>query len=188
MTGVTLIVLLAVLGVTIVQIGQLIWLHLFLGFLLLGPVALKLASTGYRFARYYTGSRAYREKGPPDIALRLLAPLVIVSTLVVFASGVLLLADGPRGRDEYLTIHKASFIVWLAATALHVLGHLPGLGTTLRVAAQSTERPRLSTSDTGRWIALAGAVVGGVVLAVVLIPDFAAWTAHGVFVHHHEHR
>jgi hypothetical protein len=36
------------LGITIVRIGQLIWLHLFLGLLLLGPVGAKLASTGYR--------------------------------------------------------------------------------------------------------------------------------------------
>jgi hypothetical protein len=49
MTGAVLIVLLAVLGVTIVRIGQLIWLHLFVGLVLLGPVAAKLASTGYRF-------------------------------------------------------------------------------------------------------------------------------------------
>ena len=30
-------------------------------------------------------------------------------------------------------------------------------------------------------------MVGGLVLAIVLIPDFSAWTAHGVFVHHHHH-
>jgi hypothetical protein len=38
----------------------------------------------------------------------------------------------------------------------------------------------------GRWLTLVGAVVAGLVAAIVLIPDFAAWTAHGVFVHHHE--
>jgi len=62
LTGLLLIVLLAVLGVTIIRIGQLLWLHLFLGLVLLGPVALKLGSTGYRFARYYTSDPAYREK------------------------------------------------------------------------------------------------------------------------------
>ena len=41
-----LLVLFAVLGITIIRIGQLLWLHLFLGVLLVGPVALKLASTG----------------------------------------------------------------------------------------------------------------------------------------------
>ena len=58
--GALLFVLLAVLGVTILRIGQLMWLHLFLGLLLIGPLALKLASTGYRFARYYTGQPSYR--------------------------------------------------------------------------------------------------------------------------------
>jgi hypothetical protein len=39
--------------VTIVGIGQLLNVHLFLGMLLIGPVALKMGSTGYRFVRYY---------------------------------------------------------------------------------------------------------------------------------------
>src|SRR4029077_15662097 len=54
--GAVLLVLLAVLGVTIIRIGQLLWLHLFLGMLLIGPVLLKIGSTGYRFARSYSGS------------------------------------------------------------------------------------------------------------------------------------
>src|ERR1700686_701871 len=61
-TGAVLLALLAVLGVTIIQIKQLLWLHLFLGMLLIGPLALKLGSTGYRFARYYTGSPTYRHE------------------------------------------------------------------------------------------------------------------------------
>jgi hypothetical protein len=36
-TGTILLVLLAAIGVTIVRIGQLLWLHLFLGLLLIGP-------------------------------------------------------------------------------------------------------------------------------------------------------
>ena len=56
-TGVVLLVGLAVLGVTIVRIGSLLNVHMFLGMLLIGPVALKMASTGYRFVRYYTANR-----------------------------------------------------------------------------------------------------------------------------------
>ena len=110
-TGLILIVLLAVLGVTIIQIGQLIWLHLFLGLLLPGPLLLKLGSTGYRFVRYYTRADTYRAKGPPALWLRLLAPAVIITNLAVFASGIVLLLDGPRSRGSWLTIHKASFFV-----------------------------------------------------------------------------
>ena len=58
MAGAILIVLLAVLGVTILRIGQLIWVHLFVG-----------------------------------------------------------------SRQQLLTLHKVSFIVWLAFTSLHLLGY-----------------------------------------------------------------
>ncbi|MBV9424713.1 MAG: hypothetical protein JOZ98_17515 [Solirubrobacterales bacterium] len=187
MTSVILFVLLAVIGLTIVRIGQLTWLHLFLGLLLLGPLGLKMASTGYRFMRYYTGNRAYRDKGPPEIALRLIAPIVVFSTLVVFVSGIILLFHGPRNRAELLTIHKVSFIVWLAFTALHVLGHLPNLGHALRAAEARGDHPGVPPGGAGRWIALAGAIVGGLVVAIVLIPQFGAWTAHGALAHHHGH-
>ena len=55
--------LLAVLGVTIVRLRPLLSEHLFVGMLLVPPVLLKMGSTGYRFARYYTGDRSYRRKG-----------------------------------------------------------------------------------------------------------------------------
>ncbi|MGH3261055.1 MAG: hypothetical protein ACRDNS_03565, partial [Trebonia sp.] len=105
LTGLLLIVLLGVLGATIIRIGQLLWLHLFLGLVLLGPLALKLASTGYRFVRYYTSDRAYRVKGPPAPGLRMLAPLVVGFTLAVFVTGVVLLLD-PSSRSPVLLLHK----------------------------------------------------------------------------------
>ena len=76
-TGVVLIALLAVIGVTIISLRQLLWVHLFVGMLLIGPVALKLGSTGYRFARYYTGNLSYRRVGPPPALLRAIAPMVV---------------------------------------------------------------------------------------------------------------
>jgi hypothetical protein len=174
-TGVILILLLAVIGVTILRIGQLISLHLFVGLLLLGPVALKLASTGYRFARYYTRDAVYRDKGPPVIGLRMIAPAVVLSTIAVFVTGIVLLFEGRAHRDPWLLLHKVSFIVWIAFTALHVLGHLRGLRGSLRAGARPSG---LSTvpGRAGRLIALAGALVGGLVLAIVLIPDFGLWT------------
>jgi hypothetical protein len=188
-TGAVLIALLAVLGVTIVRIGQLTWLHLFLGFLLLGPVALKLASTGYRFARYYAHSDAYVDRGPPPWPLRTIAPAVVASTVVVFASGIVLLFKGPRHPGLWLSLHKVSFIVWLVFTALHVLGHLPRVGGLLRVprSGAASGATSLTGGDgaAGRWIALAGAIVAGVVVAIVLIPHFGAWTAPGA-LHHHD--
>jgi len=192
MSGVILIVLFAVLGITILRIRQLIWLHLFLGFLLLGPVLLKMASTGYRFVRYYQRDATYRAKGPPMALLRAMGPVVVLSTVIVFASGIWLLIAAPRSRSTPLLIHKASFIIWIAFMAIHVLAHLPGLGESLQAVTLGAQRSGASVSGAqagavGRWITVAGAIVGGVVLAIVLVPHFGVWTAPGAFPHHHEH-
>ena len=198
LAGLLLILLLAVLGITIVDLRGLLWLHLFLGLLLLGPVALKLASTGYRFLRYYTHNRRYRAKGPPPPVLRLLAPAVIGLTLIVFLSGVVLLFIGPDSslRSQVFLVHKVSFILWLGATGLHVLGHVPEVFRFLRIYNESrmemialrASRPRGTATPaqpaltqrlpggSGRWLSLASALVLGLVLAIVLIPQFGAWT------------
>jgi hypothetical protein len=187
-TGVVLIILLAVLGITIIQIGQLIWLHLFLGLLLLGPVILKMGSAGYRFVLYYVKDASYRRKGPPETWLRLIAPIVVLTTIGVFVTGVLLLIVGPANRQPLSEIHKVMFIVWGVFTALHVLGHLPRMPEALRISRDTRDRlPGLQAGLAGRTIVLVGAVVAGLVLAIVLIPDFSAWTASNSAFHHHHH-
>jgi hypothetical protein len=202
-----LIVLLAVLGVTIIRIGQLLWLHIFLGLLLLGPVALKMASTGYRFVRYYTRDEIYHEKGPPAPVLRGLAPFVVLFTVIVFASGVALLILGPSSRGTLVLIHKVSFIAWIAVTALHVLGHLPEILRLLRLSGRSraevmalrATRPRGSAVPVqppggrpvpgggGRWLAIGSALVIGLIIALALLPEYSAWTGTVATLHHHFH-
>src|SRR5436309_5895343 len=137
-TAVVLIVLLAALGVTILSIGQLIWWHVLLGMLLIPPVLLKLGSTGWRFVRYYAGAADYVRRGAPLLPLRLMAPLVIAATLAVFATGVALLVVGPAG-GLLLGLHKASVVVWLVVTAIHVVAHLRSI-------------PRLASADWRRRV------------------------------------
>jgi hypothetical protein len=179
-----LIVLLAVIGVTIVSLTRLLWVHLFVGMLLIGPLALKLASTGYRFARYYTANRSYREKGPPPAPLRVIAPIVVLTTLVVFASGVALLFIGPSSRGTLLPIHKVSFIVWIAFMAIHVLAHLP---TVVRSLRADYAAPRAIgdhvPGQNGRALSLLSALTAGVVIAILVIPQFAPWIYSQHFHH-----
>jgi hypothetical protein len=189
-TGAVLLVVLAALGVTIIRIGQLLSVHMFVGMLLIGPLVLKLASTGYRFVRYYTHNRAYVRKGPPPMPLRLLAPLVVASTLVVFVSGVVLLFAGPSSRDTWFPIHKLSFFAWLALTAIHVLAHLPEVGRSLvadygraRGAGVAVQWSGARNGRAGRTIALSGALVLGVVLAILVIPQFGPWLSAHNFHH-----
>jgi hypothetical protein len=171
MNGAVLIVLLAVEGVTILFLRPLLSTHIFVGMLLVPPVALKLGSTGYRFVRYYTGNRAFREKGPPTALLRLLAPVVVASTVGLFASGVALVALGP-GTRFVLPLHKASFVVWLAATAAHVLGHILRLP---RLAAADLRRGDRRPGSTLRAGVVAASLVAGTTLAVATLPLAAQW-------------
>lgn len=184
--GIALLVLLAALGVTILRIRQLTSIHLFLGLLLIPPVALKMASTGYRFARYYTHHPVYRQRGAPPAALRLLGPLVVGSTVTVFATGVALLAVGPGSTGPLRLLHKASFIVWVGATAIHVLGHLPDLPRAFMVRREGrVEYNAYAAGSAGRAIALTSALVAGLVLAIVLIPHFNAWVNAEHLIHDH---
>jgi hypothetical protein len=203
-TGAILLVLFALLGVTILRIGQLLSVHMFVGVLLLGPVGLKLASTGYRFTRYYTSDRDYVRIGPPPTLLRMLAPLLILTTVGVFATGLVLLFGGPAERATFEPLHKYFFFAWLAVIAAHVLGHLAELPSALggrrrSALANSAQKyseaiesiPGMSrpvvvsepawdgygTGKAGRALAVSGALLGGLVLALVSISWFGSW--HG---------
>jgi hypothetical protein len=165
--------LLAVEGVTILFLRPLLSVHVFVGMLLIPPVALKLGSTGYRFARYYGGSPVYRGKGPPHLLLRLVAPLVVVSTVAVFGSGVALLVGGPPG-GFLVGLHKASFVVWLAATGVHVLAYVR------RIPALVVRewRPRAALPGAGsRRLLVVFALAAGLAVAWATLPLAAAW--HG---------
>src|ERR1700719_865897 len=85
---VLLILTLIELGTIVFGLHQFLSLHVFVGFVLIPAVLLKLASTGWRFARYYSRSDAYRAHGPPKLGMRLLAPLFVAATVALFGSGV----------------------------------------------------------------------------------------------------
>jgi hypothetical protein len=158
-----LLVLLAAEGATIPFIGSLLGPHVFIGMLLIPPVMLKLGSTGYRFARYYSGDPHYLRKGPPPIGLRVLAPGVVLTTLALFGTGVALLIDGPPS-DTLVFAHKLSFFAWVALMTLHVLAHL-------------LELPALALPDwrrgAGREVQLAGAGARTTALAMALLAGAA---------------
>jgi hypothetical protein len=141
MTGSVLLVLLLVECYTILRIGRLLTLHVFLGMLLLGPVTLKAGSVLYRFARYYTGSGPYRRKGPPALLLRFIGPVVMLLTACVFGSGIMLAVDGPSydgAGSDWLTIHRISFIAWAFFITIHVLAYVWRLPRLLAAEACGT--------------------------------------------------
>ena len=163
-----LLILLAAEGATILRIGPFLNAHVFIGMLLIPPIALKIGSTGYRFVRYYTGSAAYRRKGPPPAFLRLLGPFVVVLTFVMFASGVALLFTGSGIRQNLLLVHKVSFVLWLGVMTIHVLGHL--LDTARLAPRDFYWRTRKQVAGAGlRQWSIAASLVIGVLLAALTV-------------------
>ncbi len=180
LTGTTagvLFVLLLVEGVTILSLDTLMPAHVLIGVALIPPALLKVGSTGYRMARYYRGDAPYVRRGPPPLLLRVIGPVVVVSTVAVLASGVALLLAGPH-HGPLSQIHKASFIVFFAVMAVHVLAHLakvPG-----QTAADWRSGSRLP-GGAPRRLAVVLALVIGLALGA------AAITADGAWVHRHSH-
>jgi hypothetical protein len=177
-----LLVLLAAEGATILRIRQLISPHVFLGMLLIPPVLLKIASTGYRFARYYLGAPAYRRKGAPPILLRLLGPVVVILTVMLLASGVALLLASPAWSRQLLFVHKASFVLWFCAMTVHVLGHLAEVA---RLGPRDwLRRTRRDVRGAGgrQWL-IAASLVAGALLGLVMLSRVGPWLATAYLGH-----
>jgi hypothetical protein len=180
--GLVLIVLTAIeLGTIVFGLGQFLSLHVFIGFVLIPPILLKLASTGWRFARYYTRSAAYVEKGAPQIVMRLLAPLLVAATLVLFASGVAMGFTHGTALHLARRLHGPSSVAWMVLVGLHVLVYLrrAWLSTREDVVARSAVR-----GAWGRAVLLAAAIGAGIAVAIALVPAQHRWLhLHG---DHHE--
>ncbi len=148
--------------------------HIWVGLLLVPSVLLKLGSTGYRFVRYYANEPRYRAAGPPQLGMRLLAPFLVLLTVIVFASGIELWRFGDRFGFAWLPIHHASAYLWLVAVGVHTVNYLR------RAPALSLAdwRDNLSGAATRRGLVVATLLLGAV-LAVVMVPYASPFHAGG---------
>jgi hypothetical protein len=146
------------------------WLpaHTFVGVLLAGPLLVKMSSTGWRFLRYYTRAPAYVRRGPPPLVLRVLGPILLVTTLVMVGSGIGLVVTGPI--QPFLLAHVFSALAWLPLIAVHSLAHLRQVPRRL---VDDWSNRRGSRSQVGRGLRLGanlGALLLGVIAAALLFP------------------
>jgi hypothetical protein len=185
-TGAILLVLFAAEGLTILSVSRLLYWHYLIGFILVGPICVKLASTIYRFARYYTGDAAYRRKGPPLPLLRVLGPFVALSTIAVMTTGILLAIDGDSplikvaGRSlSLLMLHKLSFIAWAAIMTVHVLAYLWRLPRLIAADIAPASRSRRAAHHVGgrglRWSITILALGAGTILALACSHLYTHW-------------
>lgn len=163
--GLVLLVVLAVELVTGLAVRRLLLAHALIGFLLVPPVLLKLGSVGYRFVRYYTGEPHYRAAGRPSPGMRVLGPVVVLLTVVVFGSGIELWLFGTRFGHGWVPIHHGSAYLWFVAMAVHVVAYArraPGL-------AAADWRDHLRGAFSRRSLVVASLVLGAS-LSIAMLP------------------
>lgn len=172
-TGAVLFVLLGLIGITVLQVRALLPEHLLLGFVLIPPLGLKLFSTGYRFVRYYAGDAAYRRAGPPRLMLRLIAPIVVLSSVALFATGLELWAFGLRFGSIWIAAHRLSFVVWLPFMLVHAFSYFDKSADAVAV--------ELSGKPPGGAFTRRSLVVGSLVTGVVLALASLAYASPFVY-------
>jgi hypothetical protein len=180
-TGAVLLILLAVECYTVLRIGRLLTLHVFLGMLLLGPVTLKAGSVVYRFARYYTGSEPYRRKGPPALLLRLIGPVIVLLTACVFGSGVMLTVTGPSygPPSGWLVVHRISFFAWIFFIAIHVVAYVPRLPRLLAAEVRARRGLEVLGGRGTRLALLIASLLAGLVIALLTVHLAGKWEPFG---------
>ena len=123
-------------------------------------------------------------------------------TACVFGTGIVLAAVGPSGRQPWLFYHKAAFILWFGAMAVHVLAYVWRLPRVLaaeaRGVALSSDGSREQAADgrpvTGATRLLGGrrvrlslllaALVAGLVIALLTVHLAGAWESPGKYFFH----
>ena len=174
LAGAVLLVLIVAELVTTAAIHALLSAHVVVGVLLAGPLVVKLGSTSYRFLRYYAGASAFVRKGPPRLALRMLAPLLVATTLVLIGSGIGLLVTGPDQPGPLLATHNVSALLWLPMIALHTVAYVWRIPRSL---ADDWSNPAKEPAP-GRGLRLGvnlGALLFGALAAVFVLPCAAPW-------------
>jgi hypothetical protein len=180
--------------VTLLDVNGLISWHIGIGVALIPLALAKTATTGWRILRYYGGVRPYRQAGPPPMPLRILGPVVVVTTLAVLGSGLALIAVGPDSgratlftapglRVSPLTIHQAAFILWAVATGLHVLARAVPAVQLLLPATSS--RPTVSGS-VGRVVVVVAILALAAMTAAIVLSLSGSWTS-GDRLHRPDH-
>jgi hypothetical protein len=181
MTGAVLLVLFVAECLTLLKLGRLLTLHVFLGMLLLGPVCLKIGSTLWRFTRYYTGSAAYVRRGPPAPLQRVTGPFVMLTTLAVLGTGIMLIVVGPGPSGyQWDQLHHEAFLLWVVFMLIHLASYVPKLPGIL--TGRADQARHVLAARTTRWLLLCGSLAAGLGLAFATYHLAGQWGGSGSLI------
>jgi hypothetical protein len=183
--GIVLVALtVAELSTNVLGLRRLLSVHVFIGLVLIPPVLLKLASTGWRFVRYYSGSKPYTSKGAPELPMRLLAPLLVAATVVLFASGVAMGVLHGQSLNIARRLHGPASVIWMILVGVHVLVYLKRALISTKEDIEPSSRASVPGARVRTYL-LAFAILAGVVVGLATLPVNGNWLH---LSHNHDHR
>lgn len=152
-------------------------IHFFVGFMLIPLVLIKLGSTGYRVARYYTHDPHFKGAGPPSLLARLVGPVIALSIIILLLSGIEMWSFANAFGIPWIPVHVISSIVFTAALIVHIVMHVREAHTeagndlaALPVAEEKYDEPLDPTEWrrglVTRRVVLAGGLGTGIALAI----------------------
>jgi hypothetical protein len=116
--------------------------------------------------------------------MRVLAPLFVAATVVLFGSGVAMGILHGRSLQIARQLHGPTSVIWLALVAVHVLVYLgQALRNTARDALPPARAPVRGT--VARFCILMGVLILGLVLAGATVPAQHRWV--DLPRDHHDH-
>ncbi len=164
LTGALVLPLAAVVLLTGLLFGDLWRVHYFVAYLLLPVVLVKLSSTAYRMVRYYLRSGLYRQVRPPYPLARLTSPLLVVSVLVLFISGIVMWWTHSQA-DPWGWLHTDAAVAFSGLVLLHLGLYVP---EALRAARDDlrTVAPTPPSHRTRRRAVIGASLLAGLLLAL----------------------
>jgi peptidoglycan/LPS O-acetylase OafA/YrhL len=105
--------------------------------------------------------------------MRVLAPLLVAATVVLFGSGVAMGVLHGQALD-WARLHGPASVIWLSLLGLHVLVYFTR--AVRKTADDAAPEPRSRARGAGvRALALAAAIVSGLVIAAATVPAQHHW-------------
>jgi hypothetical protein len=113
-------------------------------------------------------------KGAPELVMRMLAPLLVLMTIVLFGSGVAMGLTHGRALEIARRLHGPTAFLWTVIVAVHVLVYLRrAIRSTAADIVPATRRE--TEGAKARAFILAAVIVGGFVLGAATLPAQRHW-------------
>jgi hypothetical protein len=105
---------------------------------------------------------------------------MVFFTLVMFATGIALLAVSPGSGSTLALAHKASFIIWFVLMSVHVLAYLPAALRWVLADLRGDGPPAVTARRGIRSVLVAASIMVGAALGVAGLAWATPWVSRSV--------